>query len=183
MENNSNYQKKKSLNEISEQYLINDDDKSEIWPCELTDYFMSFSRDRDVTFDGKYKISEIAYSNQISLEVGFLNPYQEKFQNLMQISFEAGLMKAWKLFLKERNFSLKDLEENSENNEKLAKTKEILDLNSFIPIFVILLIGYFLAGFGLLAEVFYFDFIEPYKKYRKNYKKGKIKIFFVRSKD
>ncbi|KAL7012863.1 hypothetical protein ACKWTF_015083 [Chironomus riparius] len=84
------------------------------------------------------------------LAVGNQNPFLQKFQHLMDLSFEAGLPQAWDLFFERKN------EKSLENGHQLSN----LSLKDLSQIFYFMIIGHACAAFVFLIEVFYCDFIE-----------------------
>lgn len=167
MEDNPKYQTLINDKRVNLGSLEAKDDEAQIWPCYFIDFRMRNSPNKDVTWDKQYKISDIVYSYQLVLRIGLFNPFQEKFQQLMQLSFEAGLMSAWKVMNHEYFLDPPEQSYVHERFKFLLASKEILDFSSMIPIFAILLIGSLISLIALLIEIFYHDFLVPYFKYKK----------------
>jgi len=94
--------------------------------------------------DYYYILPERIPSQFIKLEASFLNPFIERFQYYMDLSFEAGLPKMWKAF----------------EPQVISKPKEsadYLELKDLGPIFLILFIGCALSIFMLVIEISYHD--------------------------
>lgn len=104
---------------------------------------------------GMYLIDEVIFREPEKLFTGFLNPFYDKFQEIMDRSFEAGLTKAWELyfFLYFRY-----------DHEAPEIEKKILDFESIAPFFLILVFGLSVAGFVLLVEIFYNDVLKNISK-------------------
>lgn len=77
-------------------------------------------------------------------------------------------------------------EESGINIRRIFDEKRILDFDAIAPFFLILVFGYYLAGFALLFEIFYFDFIKrlpkkffnwkAFKRPQKKYKVRRIQV-------
>jgi hypothetical protein len=93
-----------------------------------------------------YILPERIPNQFIRLEASFLNPFLERFQYYMDLSFEAGLPTMWKAF--ESHMVYKPEESNN-----------YLELKDLAPVFLILFVGCALSGFVLLIEICYIDFI------------------------
>lgn len=104
---------------------------------------------------GIYQIPEVAYIYPENLYVAPFHPFLDNFQNLMDLSFEAGLPSAWKRFYFEfiRNF-YSDLKTKEKLGDKIT-----LDFVDIGPFFLILIFGYMAAVLVILMEIFYHDFI------------------------
>jgi hypothetical protein len=135
--------------------------------CPTLDYLVNFSTLKN-SFHGKYKLPQPAFATHKRLYAGIMNPYIEKFQHLMLISFEAGLPRMWRLF-HYRKLKKLDIETTVEyrKNEIIKEEKTDVDIEALIPIFVILVIGLLLALFAFLCEILVHDLVKPYIKYRK----------------
>lgn len=130
-------------------------------PCREFDFTISLTRNKK--FYGElYRLSGTAYSHMSRLFVGILNPFIEKFQNLADLTFEAGLQKAWKVFHEVNLSNTKNIlriKEIIEKNEKIDE-RIFLDFDAIIPMFVILGIGLGISLLSLLFEIFYYDFLK-----------------------
>lgn len=124
-----------------------------------------------VNYPGMYQIPEIFYDS-FDLYVPPFQPYTDKIQNLMDRSFETGLLKAWKTFYS--NEAKKFY--GTKTNSNIKDEKEVLDFEALIPFFLILVIGFSLSLLVLFFEIFHNDF---WSQLPKNYFKLKLrKIFY-----
>jgi hypothetical protein len=128
-------------------------------PCDLINFMQKYYYSKNYNFDTVYILKERFFIEFLCLDAGILNPYIEKFQELMDLSFEAGLPKMWTNFL------------NADMFEKVHWTQfyeddipsDSLEFEQIFPIFRVLSIGFLIAGFVLLLEIFHFDFWVNFK--------------------
>jgi hypothetical protein len=116
---------------------------------------------------GLYQIQEVALIERQNLFTAPFHPLQEKFQDLMDFSFEAGLPMAWEKF----HFEFLNFYNRTDKIVRKFDTKQILDFSSIAPIFLILIFGFQIALIALLFEVFFHDFL---LKLPKDYFRKKI---------
>jgi len=116
-----------------------------IMKCDMAEYILTLYE----TLSSYYMLPEkiLLYIEQ--LEASFLNPFIERFQLLMDWSFEVGLPQAWKLY--DENRGILKVDENVES--------DILQLKDLFQVFHTLLIGYTLASLLFLAEICFHDCI------------------------
>jgi hypothetical protein len=109
-------------------------------------------------FHGFYQIPEVSEANPDSLVVPYFHPFIEKYQEIMDISFEAGLPLAWEFFsfLAHKNY------------EKIKRVvfeeKNDLDFMAIAPFFLILAFGFSMATFVFLCEIFHKDFLKNFTR-------------------
>jgi hypothetical protein len=102
-----------------------------------------------------YLLPERQFMTPLNLDVGFLNPFLNKLQHLMDLCFTAGLPRAWKTF---HQLTMREwLRKNGQTADIVDESNDILDLSQILPICVILLIGHGFALMAFLLEVFYHD--------------------------
>ncbi|CAG9798202.1 unnamed protein product [Chironomus riparius] len=116
-------------------------------------------------FNGKqtseyyYILPERITGQFIHLEASYYNPFLERLQYYMDLSFEAGLPKMWKSF---------DYLDYS-NRINYEETSDFLLLEDLLLVFAILLLGCAVSAFVLMIEISYHDFfryldwIRPYR--------------------
>lgn len=129
-----------------------------IVPCETVEISLKATYDRK-TVDGMYMLNEKVFSDNIELYCGTFSAYVDKFQHLMDLSLEAGLHKAWKLYHEISISNLVVTKEMRDERSKIPVENEILNFFSIIPMFLILLVGHSLALLSFLFEIFHSDFI------------------------
>ncbi|CAG9811085.1 unnamed protein product [Chironomus riparius] len=88
----------------------------------------------------------------IDLEASYLNPFLERFQYYMDISFQAGLPYIWKVFYSKINPYKKIYSFTDEF--------EYLKLEDFTQVFTILISGYVLSFGLILIEIFFHDILK-----------------------
>ena len=169
MQNNLKFKKALSENRIfvreESGKEIGPDFSSAIFGCRQAEIYYRYEKFPKVHF---YILPEhvSALSNYVQLDVGFMNPFLTRIQYLMDLSFEAGLPKAWKIFHNDfMNHYVSSVRGYSLNRHE--ETRDILDLAQILPICIILLIGHSLAFLTLLCEIFYHDFVNPFYVLRK----------------
>lgn len=128
-------------------------------PCAYLKNFIDNGGDRK-SYKGIYLIREIAATSPRNLFVPPFHPYQEKFQQLMDWSFEAGLLpKAWEMFFYEIFNSIIELKRIENKDEET-----VLDFAAIGPFFLVLVFGFLFALLALLCEIFYHDFVRQISK-------------------
>lgn len=159
LKNNQKFQKLFENNRILTEFPTSNthDEKLAIWqPCDGVDLGLSLGDDFiDGYYRNKYKIHQPFSLYFIQLEAGRVNPYLDKFQHLMDLSTEAGLPKAWKMFFEHDVAN----HQNRSRRENYEADFESLNFSHIIPMFLILAFGFVLAFFVFLIEIFYCDFI------------------------
>lgn len=86
-------------------------------------------------------------------EASILNPYLERLQFFMDLSFEGGLPQHWKSTF-------------NDGNSRMVKDHrdiEIVKLKDLNQVFGILFIGYAVAFVTLFFEIFYHDFVKDFQ--------------------
>lgn len=126
--------------------------------CAWFDYLLTFSPELN-TVEGLYKISE-PFSLIPFLWTGYTSPYVNRLNELMRYCFEGGLLKAWNtdFEIDYANF-FKRGEERIRLLQNSKGKKNILDLETIAPFFLILVFGNLVALLALLGEIFYHDFL------------------------
>lgn len=151
---------------------IGEDQSSAIFPCRNAEIYWRYEKFPGVHF---YILPErvSALTNYVQLDVGFLNPFLSKIQHIMDLSFEAGLTKAWRVF---NNNFIHNYTQNVRGLKlnRYDEPRDVLDFSQIWPICVVLLIGHSIALVAFLYEVFYHDFVRPVFVYRENNSKFKI---------
>jgi hypothetical protein len=118
--------------------------------CKIAENLLNTQRANKRFWSEYYYILPEKIPNQyIRLEASFLNPFIERFQYYMDLSFEAGLPQMWKTF--ESHMILKP--------KKFEQSHDYLELKDLGPVFLILFVGCALSGFVLLIEICYIDFV------------------------
>jgi hypothetical protein len=128
-------------------------------PCDLIDLMQKYYYSKNYNFDTVYILKERFFIEFLYLDAGILNPYIEKFQELMDLSFEAGLPKMWTNFLNADMFEKVQWTQFYEDD----KPSDSLEFEQIFPIFGVLSIGFLISGFVLLLEIFHFDFWVNFK--------------------
>lgn len=86
----------------------------------------------------------------IQLEASFSNPFLERFQYYMDLSFQAGLPQMWKI--------VSEYDQLQKTQTVLFDDVNFLKLDDLYQVFSILVIGYVLSSVMLLCEIFLCDF-------------------------
>jgi hypothetical protein len=117
---------------------------------ELIDYFGDGK-----SYQGFYQIPQVAITVHDSLMVAHFHPLIDKYQEIMDRSFEAGLPTVWEtlFFLTHREYQKVEKDIKKEN-------KKTLDFEAISPFFLILVFGFFIALFAFLCEIFHKDFLK-----------------------
>jgi len=84
------------------------------------------------------------------LEASYMNPFLERFQYYMDLSFQAGLMQIWKVF---GNSSMT-------RTQKSSDEPTYLKLEDLTQVFSILVTGYAVSTVALLIEIFFHDVLK-----------------------
>lgn len=92
-----------------------------------------------------YLLPEKILGYYIQLEASYLNPYLERLQWFMDLSFQAGLPQIWDVY-SSKGFTRSPLKEEE---------RQMLKLEDFHQIFILGAAGLTLAGHVLLIEIFY----------------------------
>lgn len=122
---------------------------------------------------GLYQIQEVALTERQNLFTAPFHPLLDKFQKLMDLSFEAGLPIAWERF----HYEFLNSYNRSENFQRNVEDDQMLDFFEIAPFFLILIFGFLIALLALLCEVFYHDFL---LKLPKNYLRMKYQNYVLR---
>jgi len=101
--------------------------------------------------DYYYLLSERIMKNFVRLEASYLNPFIERLQYYMDLSFQAGLPQIWK------TFASRDVMNN--HNQQSTAEQDFLNLESIKIVFGILLVGFAVSTFVLLIEIFFHHFL------------------------
>jgi len=118
-----------------------------ILKCRLVPSFMNWF---DTVRKNYYKLPQNIITSFGYLGVGYHNPFIQKFQHLMDLSFEAGLPQAWILFLDQNDYEVTTHSHESAN----------LGLKDLSQVFYLLIIGHVCSIFMFLFEIFFHDFID-----------------------
>jgi len=125
-----------------------------VMKCDRTELLI----DESLTQSGR-KISEFYYLmpqkfllHLEQLEASFLNPFLERFQYYMDLSFQAGLMQIWKVF--------DSLSNPGKKTDEPADAQAYLKLEDLTQVFSILVTGYAISIVVLLIEIFFHDFLK-----------------------
>lgn len=128
------------------------------------------------TRNGMYKIVTPFEKAFILLYAGPFSPFLNYFKKLMDLSASGGLQHYWNT-LYQNDISTVYSELRRKIRMEIEDEKDILDLDSIAPFFLILAFGFSLALFSLLCEIFHHDFLTQLnfsKKTIKNYLKKKF---------
>lgn len=125
------------------------------------------------SWEGLYQVPEITTTIREDLYTPPFHPYIDKFQELMDRSFEAGLHQAGEEYYY-RRYNEKDGERKP---QKRQEEKDILDFESIVPFFLILIIGFGFALLAFLFEIFSRDFLSELSR---NYFRRKYNEIFRR---
>ncbi|KAL7014271.1 hypothetical protein ACKWTF_015842 [Chironomus riparius] len=115
--------------------------------CDEAERFLRRRVDDKLISEYYYILPETLTWEFIRLEASYLNPFLDRFQYYMDLCFQAGLPKMWKLF----------------ENQDYSKLAESHDVNDFLRLqdlesnFGILLFGCGLSCFALIIEIFCHD--------------------------
>lgn len=120
--------------------------------CSFNRYVMNYGDGK--TFQGIYVIPEVVATIHYNFMVAPLSPYFDKFQSIMNICFEAGLHKAWRIF-----YEIDFLLQNIKISRNIDQRKNTLDFKTIFPFFAILGIGFGISLLVLFCEIFYHDFL------------------------
>jgi hypothetical protein len=117
--------------------------------CEVLDSDLKQTLNHELISDHFYMLPEVISWEYIRLEAAPFNPYLEKFQYLMDLSFEAGLPHMWKVF--------EDMDESSVIRPQHSDILDNLRLEDLYEVFMILIILHGLSMAALFGEIFYHD--------------------------
>ena len=81
-----------------------------------------------------------------------MNPFLERFQYYMDLTFQAGLMHMWKVLAFENN--------KMTGTQKSSTEPSYLKLEDLSQVFSILMIGYVLSAALFLIEIFFHDILK-----------------------
>jgi hypothetical protein len=99
--------------------------------------------------DYYYMLPELILWDFVRLEAGYLNPFLERFQYYMDLSFQAGLPHMWKV--------IENLDESRYSVADSSDTLHNLRLEDLHEVFKVLGIGLTASLFVFLLEIFYRD--------------------------
>jgi hypothetical protein len=116
-----------------------------IMKCDLAEHSMT----KYESLSNYYMLPEKILKHIEQLEASYLNPFIERFQHFMDLSFEAGLPQAWKLY--DANRVKLEVHEHIES--------DILQFKDLFQVFHTLFIGYSLASLLFLGEICFHDCI------------------------
>ena len=120
--------------------------------CDYAEYKLSNEK---MLLDYYYLLPVRLAPSFIRLEASFLNPYIQMLQHIMDLCFEAGLPRIWKLF----EFV------NDINNSRYENSEDqtYFKLKDLFQVFSILIIGYAVSFLVLLIEIFFHDMLSKIK--------------------
>lgn len=155
---------------LRENANFNDSRQALSFECAEIDFYQ-FINFKNSWVENKYKIMGPSVPSYPHFELGIFNPYQERLQELMDRSIEAGLPKMWNLNYDFYAYHI--FHEDEEREKENGVKNEDLDLKSLIPMFFILPIGFTIALVAFLCEIFHHDFIDKFSfhLFWKNFKK------------
>ncbi|CAG9811263.1 unnamed protein product [Chironomus riparius] len=99
-----------------------------------------------------YIIPEKFADRYVQLEASYMNPFLQRLQYFMDLSFQAGLHHIWDVYSTERYAGSHAIEEE----------RQLLKLEDFHQIFIVLAVGLALASLALLIEIFTRDCIRHF---------------------
>lgn len=102
----------------------------------------------------------------VQLEASFSNPFVERFQYFMDLSFQAGLPHMWKVFVSQDRQEFFNVYAQDE--------RDYLELQDLGSVFGVLLIGLLLSALVLLIEIFYYDCVKSLDL------RGKVRKLWIR---
>lgn len=105
----------------------------------------------EIVADYYYLLPEMILKYYIRLEASFLNPFIERLQYYMDLSFQAGLPYFWKVLLTQKKL-----------NQQTEATVKYLKLNDLTQVFYIFFAGCLTAIGFLLAEIFLQNFLKDF---------------------
>ncbi|CAG9811094.1 unnamed protein product [Chironomus riparius] len=127
-----------------------------VMECDRAELILGYEMDNDqILYDYYYILKHKLFPQFVRLEASYLNPFIERLQDYMDISFQAGLLHIWKVFM-----HLSDLDQFS---HKPLISSNILKLENLIQVFSVLVIGYVLSAVVLLIEIFFYDTLKNLK--------------------
>jgi hypothetical protein len=118
--------------------------------CDIAEmYLTSQLENHKKISDYFYLMPEIIQPYYVQLEASFLNPFLERFQYFMDLSFQAGLMHIWKVMSQQKYYEPK--------KHKMDDEVGYLKFKDLKQVFVLLGIGYILSAVVLLLEISFYD--------------------------
>ncbi|KAL7011240.1 hypothetical protein ACKWTF_014182 [Chironomus riparius] len=119
-----------------------------VMKCDDAEYDLSRRISKGKTVSSfYYLLPEKIIKSYVRLEASFLNPFIDRLQYFMDLSFQAGLPHIWKVYA-EHDFTGKTV-------QQMSVEPDILKLHDLIQVFYILLIGCTAATVVLLFEIFF----------------------------
>lgn len=130
--------------------------------CEGLTLFMKFGDIfSDLAESEYYRLNLNINPGFLEFEAGIMNPFIERIQLIMNRCFEAGLPTIWyTMYYVEMSRMLQSSEIFKDIYHQSNEVSDFLEISQILPIFGILSIGYFLASFVFLFEIFYHDFLK-----------------------
>jgi hypothetical protein len=126
-----------------------------IMSCNQAEIIQHLELDKGSVTKYYYLMPEKFIKFFVQLEASFLNPFVERFQYLMDLSFQAGLPHIWNVY------------HSVVNSYPIIQTSsdefEYLKLEDLSQVFSILGIGYGLSVAVLLIEIFFHDVLRKLK--------------------
>ncbi|KAL7014261.1 hypothetical protein ACKWTF_015833 [Chironomus riparius] len=96
-----------------------------------------------------YILPEQFLWHYIELDASYLNPFVERFQYYMDLSFQAGLPHMWKVLYNQDDFKT----QNNHGNDE----ESIIKLDDLCQVFIIFITGCVVSIFVLVIEIFVHD--------------------------
>jgi hypothetical protein len=106
-------------------------------------------KDGNLVADHYYMLPELILWDFVRLETGYLNPFLERFQYYMDVSFHAGLPHMWKVF--------ENMDQSRYSVADASGTLDSLRIEDLHEVFKVLGIGLAASVFIFLLEIFYRD--------------------------
>lgn len=118
--------------------------------CETIEYDDQFENDKKFS-DYYYLLSERILKSYVNLEASFLNPFIDRLQYFMDLSFQAGLPQIWRTLATEKQFI--------PSFGEFVASSQFLKLSDLSQVFCILFIGLGVSASVLVVEIFFYDFL------------------------
>ncbi|CAG9805187.1 unnamed protein product [Chironomus riparius] len=127
-----------------------------IMNCDLTDILINvvFGTGKRVS-DSYYLLPQKFFMHYEQLEASYLNPFIERLQYYMDLSFQAGLMHIWRIFTPETRV----FEGTHPSTQKLIYLK----LKDLAIVFYILIVGCVISTVLFFIEIFFHDILVEIK--------------------
>ncbi|CAG9811093.1 unnamed protein product [Chironomus riparius] len=127
-----------------------------ILECDQIELIMNlhFANGRNVS-DYYYVLPKKLSSYLVRLEASYFNPFIERLQYYMDLSFQAGLMHMWNIFMTPKCLRFK----LTSHSDELTYLK----LEDFTQVFSILIIGFAISTVIVLFEICFYDILKKYK--------------------